>query len=132
MNSRLKQLLLRQCFLIIAFSFSLNNLALAETVIKIDDAKYEDHKLIVKGEFEGSYPEPDTVTLHDGNTNSIIPVENRSDESSHFSFRVRNLENIPCYIIVKAGQSSGIKEVEHVPEDCSSIASPTTHAFTKW
>jgi len=120
MNSRLKQLLLRQCFLIIAVSFSLNHLALAGAVIKIDDAKYENDRLIVKGEFKGDFPDPGTVKLYDALTNELITALNKSEESSHFSLKVYNLKQVPCYVKVQAGALSAIKEVEHAPEDCSS------------
>jgi len=123
MSNQLDRLIFSRCLIIVMLGFSFNHFALADTVIKIDDAKYEDNNLSVKGEFKGDFPEPDTVKLYDANTNALILARNRSDELSHFSFRVKNLENVPCYIIVKAGQASRVKEVENAPEDCSSIPS---------
>lgn len=90
--------------------------------IKIDDAKYEDKRLTVKGEFKGGQPQ--SVKLYDDNTGALLSDKNRSEDPSHFSFRVEDPTQVPCRVKVQADQLSASKDVEHAPEDCSTPSTP--------
>lgn len=122
MISRLSKILFFQIFLMFIASFVLNRPALADLAIKIDDAKYEDNRLTVKGEF--NEPFPTVVKLFNDQNNTEIPAVNRSEESSHFIFKVSGLAQIPCRIRVEADQLSASKEIEHAPDNCSSSPPP--------
>lgn len=134
MLNRLTHVFLSQFLCIIIISLIGSNLALADKKrshrerdrevsqalieIKIDDAKYEDNRLTVKGELSQSLR--DSIALYDDQTGEVLSTRNRSEDSRHFSFRVRELKNIPCRIKVQTGEVSASKVVEHAPDDCSS------------
>lgn len=94
--------------------------------IKIDDAKYEHGLLIVKGEFKAGKPQ--SVKLHDDITGELLSDDNRSEDARHFSFKLHDLQTVPCRVRVVADQSIASKNVEHAPEDCSTTPLPTNQA----
>ncbi len=98
----------------------------AELKIKIDDAKYEDNRLTIKGKFKGGKPQ--SVKLYDDITGALISDDNRSKDPTHFSFKVEGLTPVPCRVRVEADQLSASKDVEHAPEDCSAPPTPSNQA----
>ncbi len=88
--------------------------------IKIDDAKYEEDRLTVKGEFKGGTPK--NVKLFDDLTGQLL--SEKSPDEDHFKFKLYGLTAIPCRIKVLADQISATKDVEHAPDDCSTTTPP--------
>jgi hypothetical protein len=93
------------------------------TQLKIEDAKYEDARLTVKGEFKGRAPK--LVQLFDTQTGQKLAEQQPDDDAEHFKFKLSGLSPVPCEVTVKADDASASKEVEHAPEDCSTPPPPT-------
>ncbi|MGR9051232.1 MAG: PKD domain-containing protein, partial [Gammaproteobacteria bacterium] len=90
--------------------------------IIISDAKYEDRRLIVKGEIKGEIL--GSIKLYDAISGALLSDRNRSEDPSHFSFRVGELDPVPCRVRVAAGSLSATQSVEHAPADCSAPPPP--------
>ncbi len=94
------------------------------TKVKIDDAKYEDDRLIVKGEFKGGTPK--RVQLFDTRSGQLLAELQPDDNAEHFKFKLSEIVPVPCEVTVQADNVSASKEVEHAPGDCSTPPPPTT------
>ena len=87
------------------------------TNVKIDDAKYEDDRLTVKGEFKGGTPQ--FIKLFDDKTGQLLSEKEPDGDENKFKFKLYGLTTVPCRVRIQADQITAIKEVEHAPDDCS-------------